>query len=79
LASRLALAAGLVLFVGGMAAAVWRATRRLLLPRVILTALTAVAIVVVTGVSSLLTLAVALVGIVAIAALEQRTGSLQGE
>jgi low temperature requirement protein LtrA len=79
LAARLALAAGLVLFVGGMAAAIWRATRRLLLPRVILTAVTAIAIVVVTGVSSLLTLAVALVGIVAIAALEQRTGSLQGE
>jgi low temperature requirement protein LtrA len=74
-AARIALAIGLALFVGGMAAAIWRATRRLLVPRVILSAVTAIAIVAVTGVASLLTLAIALVGIVAIAALEQRTGS----
>jgi len=78
LAARVALAAGLVLFVGGMAVAIWRATRRLLLPRVILAAVTAIAIVAVTGVASLLTLVIALAGIVAIAALEQRTGSPHG-
>jgi low temperature requirement protein LtrA len=79
LAARIALASGLVLFVGGMAVAVWRATRRLLVPRMILSTVTALSIVVVTGVSSLLTLAFALVGIVAIAGLEQRTGSFVEE
>jgi low temperature requirement protein LtrA len=74
LVGRLALAVGLALFVGGMAIAVWRATRRLLLPRLLLTALPALAIVTVTGVASTLTLAIALAGIVAIAALEGRTG-----
>ena len=72
LAARLALAVGLALFVGGMAAAVWRATRRLLLARVVLTAITAIAVVAVAGVSPLLTFAMALMGIVAIAVLEQR-------
>jgi low temperature requirement protein LtrA len=74
LVGRLALAVGLVLFVGGMAVAVWRATRRLLLLRLILTGLTALAIVAVIGVASTVTLAIALAGIVAIAALEGRTG-----
>ena len=74
LVGRVALAAGLMLFVGGMAVAVWRATRRLLLPRLILTAATAITVVAVAGVTPLLTLAIALAGIVAIAALEQRAG-----
>ncbi len=72
--ARVALALGLALFVGGMALAMWRATGRLLLPRLILTALTALAIVVVTGAASTLSLAMALVGVVAIAVLEGRAG-----
>ena len=72
LVGRVALAIGLILFVGGMAVALWRATGRLLLPRVILTVATAVAILALTEVSPLLTLAIALVGIVIIDALEQR-------
>ncbi len=76
LATRLALAIGLVLFVGGMAIAIRRATRRLLLPRTILIAGTAVVIVVVPGVTGLVALAIALVSVVAIAVTEQRSESL---
>jgi low temperature requirement protein LtrA len=71
LEGRIALAAGLLLFVGGMAVATWRATRRLLLPRLVLTAGTATLVVAVTGVAPLFTLAIAVVGIVVIVALEQ--------
>ena len=71
LVARVALALGLALFVGGMAAAMWRATRRLPVPRVVAIAATALAIVAVSGVSALFTLGVALVGVVAIAALER--------
>jgi low temperature requirement protein LtrA len=73
---RLALAAALLLFLGGMALAIWRATRRLLMPRVVLTALTAVAVVVVSGANGQLTLAIALAGIVAVATIEQRGDDL---
>jgi low temperature requirement protein LtrA len=73
---RLALAAGLLLFVGGMALAIWRATRRLLLPRIILIFGTAVAIVVFSGFSGQITLAIALVGILTIVAIEQRGDKL---
>lgn len=73
---RVALAVGLVLFIGGMSAAIWRATRRLLLSRIILTAVTAIAIIGVPGVTPLITLAIACVGVVVIVALEQKVGSL---
>jgi low temperature requirement protein LtrA len=76
LAGRLALAAGLLLFVGGMAIAIWQAARLLLLPRAILTAGTAVAIVAVSGVSGHFTLAIAFAGILAIVAIEQRDDNL---
>jgi low temperature requirement protein LtrA len=72
---RVFLAAGVALFVGGMAAAMWRATRRLLLPRLVLTVGTSIMIVAVAGVSPLFTLAIALAGTVVIAALEQRMAS----
>ncbi|MFQ5568293.1 MAG: low temperature requirement protein A [Rhodothermales bacterium] len=75
LVGRGALALGLVLFVGGAAGALWRAARRLLLPRVILTAGTAVIVVAVTGVSAPLTLAITLVGILTIAVFEHRAKS----
>ncbi len=72
LEGRLALAAGLVLFVGGMAAALLRCGCRPPLPRIVLTAATACAVVTVTGVPPLATLAISLAGIVAIAVHEQR-------
>ena len=73
LVGRSALAVGVVLFVGGMVVAMWRAVRRFLLPRAILTAATAIAIVAVSGFSAFVTLAIALVGVIAIDVLEQRT------
>ena len=73
---RIALAAGLLLFVGVMAIAIWRATRQILLPRTILVLGTAVAVVAVSGVSGQLSLAIALVGILAIVIIEQRSGML---
>lgn len=78
LEARVALAAGLVLFVGGMAVAIQRATGRLLLPRVFLTVGTAIAVVAVSEVSGLLTLAIAFAGLLAIAILEQRGDHLVG-
>ena len=74
-AESIALALGLVLFVGGMAAAVWRATRSPMWGRVILIVATALAIVAISGVSASVTLGVALTGILAILLLEQRAGS----
>jgi low temperature requirement protein LtrA len=69
---RLALAAGLVLFVGGMAVALWRATGRVLVPRAILTAATAATVVALAGVPPVVTFAIALAGVAAVAAQEQR-------
>ncbi len=76
IAGRLALAAGLLLFVGGMAIAIRRATGHLLLPRVILTIATSVIIVAVSGVNGQITLAIAFAGILAIAIIEQRANNL---
>lgn len=69
--ARLALALGLALFVGGMAMAVWRATRRLPLSRVIVLTGTAVAVLVTTNVVPSVTLGIGFVGVALIAALEQ--------
>ena len=73
LAARVALALGLALFVGGMAVAVRRATRRLLVPRAALTVTTALAVVV-AGVASWVTLGMGFVGVALIALLEQLWG-----
>jgi low temperature requirement protein LtrA len=73
---RVALAIGLLLFIGGMSAAIWRATRRLLLSRIILTAVMTITIIVVAGVAPQITLAIACIGIVVIVALEQQASSL---
>ena len=73
---RLALALGMTLFLGSMAAAIWRATGKLLGARVILTLLTALAVIAVTGVSPFVSLATAFIGVVLIAILEQRESSL---
>ena len=70
--SRLALAVGVVLFVGGMALALWRATGRLPVLRTSMTVATAVAVAVVGGVSPIVTLALALAGVAAVAFLEER-------
>lgn len=75
LAARGALALSLALFVGGMAAAMWRATGRFLWPRIIVAAVTASVIVAATGAAPLLSLAIAFAGIVVVAAAERWTGS----
>lgn len=70
---RMALAVGLALFIGGMGIAMWRATRQLLLPRIILAIVTALVIVAVAGVSPLLSLIIAFIGTLAIVTWEQRS------
>jgi low temperature requirement protein LtrA len=76
LAGRIALAVGLALFVGGMAVAIWRATRHLLLFRVVLIVGTAIAVAAVAGVAVLYTLAIAFVGIAIIIVAEHRVANL---
>jgi low temperature requirement protein LtrA len=76
LAGRVALAVGLALFVGGMAVAIWRATRQLLVFRVVLITGTAIAAAAVTGVASLYTLAIAFVGLLIIAIVEHQAANL---
>ncbi|MDA0206143.1 MAG: low temperature requirement protein A [Acidobacteria bacterium] len=70
--ARVALALGLLLFVGGMAAAMWRATCGRLWPRVLIVSATAALVVALGGVPAMVSLGVALTGVVAIAAVEQR-------
>ena len=65
------------LFVGGMAVAIWRATRRVLRPRVVLILGTAVVVVLVSGVSGQLSLVIALAGILIIVVVEQRADLLR--
>jgi low temperature requirement protein LtrA len=69
---RLALALGLLLFVGGMAAAMWRATCGRLVPRAIIISITAGLVVGAGGVPPLVSLAVAFLGVAAIALVEHR-------
>lgn len=69
---RVSLALGLLLFVGGMAGAMWRSTCGRLLPRATIVALTSLIVVAVGGVAPAVSLAIALSGVVAIAAIEQR-------
>jgi low temperature requirement protein LtrA len=75
---RLSLALGLVLFVGGMAVAMLRATCGRLLPRAILTTAAAVAILGIPGAPPLVALAIAFGSIWLLAALEQRGRSPEG-
>lgn len=80
LTGRLALATGLVLFVGGMGVARWRARQGLPWPRLMVVGLMAVAIVGVGGLAAPLSLALAVVGVVVIAVWEQRVdGSLSDD
>jgi low temperature requirement protein LtrA len=73
LPARLALAAGLLLFVGGMVVAMWRATRQLLLPRLVVISAIAGALVFMPARLPLSSLAVAFVGVAIVAVLEQRS------
>lgn len=79
LAARLALALGLALFVGGMAVAIQRATRHLLVPRIMLTVLTAVAVIAMAGVVPWVTLGIGFIGVALIASLEQLRSGLSTE
>ncbi len=69
---RIALALVLILFVGGMAFAVLRATGRLPLPRLLISAGAAVAIVAMTGFVAPVSLAIAFLGVVCVAIWEHR-------
>ena len=69
---RLALALGLALFTGGMAAALWRGTGQLPLVRALLAVATAVGLVAASGVSPALSLAIALAGVSLLAGWEHR-------
>jgi low temperature requirement protein LtrA len=73
---RLSLALGLVLFVGGLAVAMLRATCGGLLPRAILTTAAAVAILGIPGAPPLVALSIAFGGVCLIAAIEQRGPSV---
>lgn len=73
LAGRAALAVGILLFVGGMAVAVYRATNQVLLPRILLVLVAAVLIVALSGIGAALTLGIALGCMILILLIEQRT------
>ena len=70
---RLALAVGLILFVGGMAIAIWRASKQVMVPRLLIILGTALAIFIVSGVSAVISMGIAFAGILIIAIIEQRT------
>ena len=71
MACRLALALGLILFVAGMAAAIWRAANRILLPRLMIITVTALVILLFGGAPAVVSMAIALAGILIIAGIEQ--------
>jgi hypothetical protein len=71
--SRLALALGLLLFVGGMALAIRRAANIVLLPRIFLIIGTSIFVLAVGGVPAAVSLGIALAGILLVAILEQRS------
>jgi low temperature requirement protein LtrA len=71
LTGRIAMAAGLGLFAGGMAFSVWRATRHVLGVRVFALLLTMSAIVLVSGFAAVVTLALALAGLLVFLLIEQ--------
>lgn len=72
---RLALAIGLIFFVGGMATAIWRATNRILWPRLILTTAAVIPIMMLTEISPLITMLIAFVAVALIAIVEQWFGA----
>ena len=74
-ATAIALALGLILFVSGMAAALWRATGTLPIARTILSIAIGLVIVVGTGFMVITTLGLALIGIIAVSVVEKRKSS----
>lgn len=70
-AARLALALGLALFLGGVAAAMWRVTHRILVGRLIGIVAIGIAVLAVPGVAPWITVGIAFVGIVLLAVYEQ--------
>jgi len=78
LATRVALGAGIFLFIGGMAFAMWRATCGSPLGRTIAAAVTAVAVVAWAAAAPWLTLTLPLIGILVIIVLEQPRGARNG-
>jgi low temperature requirement protein LtrA len=79
LEGRLALAAGMILFVVGTALAIWRATSTLMLPRIVATGAAALAIVLLADVNPTVTLAIALGGIVIVGFSEHSTAPESAE
>ena len=73
LAGRVALAVGVLLFAGGMAVAVYRATKKILVPRVLLVLITATAVVALKGIGAAFTLGIAFSGMIVILWIEQWT------
>ena len=78
-AGRVALAAGVVLFVGGMAAAMWRADRRVLGARAALSLAAAGAVLFTPGLLPQFALGIVLVAVAAVAVLESRALPPAGE
>src|SRR5688572_7322514 len=74
--ARIALAAGLALFLGSMAVAIWRATGHLLRARLTIALATAAIITLMSGVAPAVTLAVAFAGVAALCIWEQRSAPL---
>ncbi len=72
LEGRIALAAGLLLFVGGMAAAIWRATRQVLIIRLLVTLTAGTLIIFIPGLPVASSLTVAVLAILIIIVVEQR-------
>jgi low temperature requirement protein LtrA len=73
LTARLALAAGLALFVGGMVPAMWRAVHRALVLRLVLTAALVAGVLAVSDAHPVITLAIGFAGVAAVAIVEQRS------
>ena len=73
---RLALALGLLLFVGGMVPVMWRAQRRFLLVRALITIATAVVILMLPAAAPWLSLTIVLIGVAIIVSWEQREVSV---
>jgi low temperature requirement protein LtrA len=75
---RIALALGLLLYVGGLALALWRADRGIRLSRVFVALITAALVYALAGVPAPVSLGVALAGVVIVAALEERLAQRLG-
>ena len=71
--ARFALALGLFAFVGGLAFALWRASCRIRVGRILVTVVTSVTVYLLTNVAAVVSLAVAFAGVATVALLEERT------